>query len=132
MKKLTTYNDFKKEIEKLSKELAVQEDNCAKKGLSFDEMIEQTRELRIKIYELSQEMRLVQAPTLEFGKEWKGDYYTIEEFIENCKDDTFTDDEGYGYYATETGKSDIKIYPSDVIDNKIRTDFSHVIWFPKE
>ena len=41
------------------------------------------------------------------------------------------DSDGYGYYATESAKSDVHIMPSDVIENIIRDDFSHVIWFNK-
>ena len=56
MKQLTTYSDYKKEIEKIKKELISQEDECAKKGLSFDEMIEETKELRYKISEYSRKL----------------------------------------------------------------------------
>lgn len=129
MKKLATYSDYKNEFEKLKRQLSAQEDECAKKSLSYDEMIEQTKEIRYKLSEYSQEMRLLQEPEMVFDKQWKGDYYTLEEFIQICKNEEITDADGYGYYATENGKSNIIIYPSDVLDNKIRHDFSHIVWF---
>ena len=42
-----------------------------------------------------------------------------------------TDEDGYGYYATETAKSSIMIKPSDVVYDMLRTDFTHVLWFSK-
>jgi len=132
MKKLTTYKDYKKEQEKLTNQLHSKEDECAQKGLSFDEMIKETSDIRIQLYQISQEMRLLQEPTMTFDKQWKGEYYTLEEFIRTCELNGFTDEDGYGYYATEKGKSDIPIYPSDVLDEKVRTDFTHVIWFDSQ
>jgi len=132
MKKLTTYSDYKKEFEKLNKELLLQEDECAKNGLSFDEMFEKTKDIRIQLFKISQEMRLVQEPTMVFDKQWNGEYYTLEEFVRTCEMNGFTDEDGCGYYATENGKSNIPIYPSDVLDDKVRNDFSHVIWFETE
>lgn len=129
MGQLKTYQDYKNEYEKLLKKVKEQEDECAKKGISFEDMIAQTTDNRIQLSKISQEMRLLQDPVMQFGKQWKGEYYTLEEFVRTCEMDGFTDDDGFGYYATEKGKSDILIYPSDVIDGKVRTDFSHVIWF---
>lgn len=131
MKELKTYQDFKRKKEKLEKKLFDEEDKCAKEGLSFDSMLEQTKNLREQIFEMSQQMRLKQDPTIVFDKQWKGNLMTIEEFVEDCKNGSLIDSDGYGYYATEIGKSDILIYPSDVIEDKFRKDFSHVIWFNK-
>ena len=126
-----TYEKLKSEYDQASKRLSDREEEFAKNGVEFDEMIEKTKSLRLKINEISREMRLLQSPTLEFGKEWKGDLMTLEEFIEECNNGILIDYDGFGYYATETGKSDIKIYPSDISMNKYRKDFSHVIWFNK-
>lgn len=129
MKKTETYQDLKKEKEKLEKALLREEDDCARRGIEFQKMIEQTIDLRKKINKLSQQMRLLQEPSIVFDKEWKGDWMKINDFIVKCKNEQLDDSDGYGYYATENGKSNIKIFPSDVIDEKVRTDFSHVIWF---
>lgn len=53
----------------------------------------------------------------------------IEEFIEYCNDGVFIDYDGYGKYVIENKMSDITIYPSDVKMNKVRKDFTHVMWF---
>ena len=42
-----------------------------------------------------------------------------------------TDDDGYGKYASEKAVSNIEIYPSDILANKVRTDFSHIAWYNK-
>lgn len=131
MEREKKYQDYKKENEKLQEKLKIEEDECAKKQIPFDEMVEQTKEIRLKILKNQQEMRLLQEPTMVFDKKWKGEYYTLEEFIRTCELGGFNDEDGYGYYATELGKSDILIYPSDVLDDKVRKDFSHVIWFDR-
>ena len=83
------------------------------------------------LYFIDKHKRLRQDPIVEYGKEWKGDTYTLEEFKKMAKSKILTDEDGYGYYATESAKSDVEIYPSDVLENLIREDFSHVIWFNK-
>ena len=125
------YKEYKKELDSIKEELIREEDKCAADGLSYDEMIDKTRELRTKAAELDMNMRLIQSPTLQFGKNWNGDLMTIEEFINRCKNDLFTDNDGLGRYATETGVSDIYIYPSDVLSDMYRKDFSHVLWLNK-
>jgi hypothetical protein len=54
---------------------------------------------------------------------------TVEEFKNEVENGLFIDDDGYGYYATETTKSDIYVYPSDFTENIYRDDFTHIIWF---
>ena len=46
-------------------------------------------------------------------------------------DGDITDDDGYGKYASEKAVSNIEIYPSDILANKVRTDFSHIAWYNK-
>lgn len=125
------YKEYKKELEDIEKDILREEDKCASEGLSYDEMIDKTRELREKASELDMNMRLIQPPTVQFGKKWNGDLMTIEEFINRCKNELFTDYDGYGRYATETGVSDVYIRPSDVLNNLYRKDFSHVLWLNK-
>ena len=74
-------------------------------------------------------MRLKKDATVEFGKNWDGDTYTLDEFISRVNGGAFIDDDGYGYYATDNGKSDITVYPSDIKENIYRNDFTHIIWF---
>lgn len=126
-----TYKELQQEFDRLLKKVQDKEDDCAKKGMPFEDMIQQTSNERNNLIDISQQMRLIQEPVLEFGKTWKGDIIPFDNFKQMCQNKTIVDSDGYGYYATETAKSNIEIYPSDIIENKYRTDFSHVIWFNK-
>lgn len=126
------FEKLKAEYEKLSKRLTDRENECAKSGVEFDDMVEKTKNIRLKMLDISRDMRLIQEPEIEFGKEWKGETLTMEDFIAGCKDETYIDLDGFGYYASEFGKSDIMIYPSDIMLGKYRKDFSHVIWFERD
>lgn len=101
------------------------------KGLSYEEFCNQSRNVKEKLYFIGKYKRLKQDPTVEYGKEWQGETIELENFIKLAKSGSIEDSDGYGYYATETSKSDILIMPSDVKENLIREDFSHVIWFEK-
>ena len=76
------------------------------------------------------------------------DIMTIEAWIEYVNDGSFIDDDGHGCLATEYEKTNLRVYPSYVFDNKIiyvRQGFSekisicekdiehltHVIWYNK-
>ena len=60
------------------------------------------------------------------------DHMPIETFISSCKiGPLFTDDDGFGYYATEDKQSNIKVYPSDIMSGNYRKDFTHVVWYNK-
>ena len=56
---------------------------------------------------------------------------TLADFIEGCESGCLIDDDGIGYYGTETKESDLEICPSDVTDGDYRTDFTHVYWYNK-
>lgn len=58
-----------------------------------------------------------------------GDKMTLQDFVESCEYGGFIDYDGFGYYATETQESSIKISPSDVTNNKYRKDFPYIIWY---
>lgn len=60
-----------------------------------------------------------------------GDLMTMEDFVESCKDFSFLDEDGTGYYATATQKSNKPINPSDVMGETYDKSFSHVVWFNK-
>ena len=78
---------------------------------------------------LESELRLIETPKYFDPIESNDDVYTLKEFIEMCKDGDFIDSDGFGEYAFEDKKSDIKIYPSDAMNSKIRKDFTHVVWY---
>ena len=125
---LNEYKELIKENEKLTKEITQKEDECAKEGLSWEQMFEKTKDLRIKFTLNDRKARLIQEPSMQFGKKWNGKFYTLNEFINEVKKEFLTDDNGVGRYATETGVSDIYVYPSDIFDDIYRKDFSHVLW----
>jgi hypothetical protein len=83
-----------------------------------------------KIQKLSREKRLLMIPEFEDVPNY-GDMMTLNEFIKNCKSGGFIDSDGYGNYIRDDKMSDINIYPSDIRENKYRTDFTHIVWFNK-
>lgn len=106
-------------------------DDCLSKQLSFDEYEKSAKDVLEKLYFIDKYRKLKANPVVEYGKEWKGETMTFTEFRERCADGYFVDDDGYGYYATIDGKSNIIIKPSDVTEDICRSDFTHVIWFNK-
>lgn len=62
------------------------------------------------------------------GKFGEDDVYTVEEFIECCKDGSFIDDDGWGYPVKDK-KADrgVIIYPSIV--HLIPEDATHIVWY---
>lgn len=131
MGKEKTYKELVKEYEHLSTQLKDAEEQCAKKGVDWDEMLKETNEIRVKLLLNDQQQRLIKDPTMQFGKTWNGELIPIEEFVRICQNELYSDNDGYGRYATEKGVSDVAIYPSDILDDKYRKDFSHVMWFNK-
>lgn len=126
-----TLKEIEKEIDSLHQIITDKEDECAKNGMAFEEMIEKTKDLRKKMFLLSKEKRLLQDPEIKTGRKWKGRFLTIEAFIEMSRNGELTDDDGNGYYATNGGVSDVMILPSDIIVDKYRKDFNMVLWFNK-
>ena len=126
-----TYKELVKEEDELAEEFDLMLDNCAKEGLSYFEFCDRAKDVKEKLYFVSKYRRLKQNPTIEYGKEWLGDTFTLENFIELVNDGLFIDSDGYGYYATEDAKSDVYIYPSDIKEGLYRSDFTHIIWFNK-
>jgi len=126
-----TYEELIREEGRLEERRKDIEDECLKEGKSFSEYCERAHDILERLYFISKYKRVKQEPVIEYGKEWNGDMYTIEEFKEMCQKRALIDDDGYGNYATETSKSDVEILPSDVTENIIRTDFPYVIWFNK-
>ena len=113
------YEELKREAKKIEKKIMDAEDALAKEGVSFEEMVEKTREDRIELFKLSKEMRLIQDPGFQPKKKWKGKFMTMENFIKMCNEEHITDEDGY----------DIKIFPSDIMAEMYRKDFTEIIWF---
>ena len=133
------YSEFKDksnaELERLAKRYENERDrimdDCLSKHLPFDEYEKVAKDILEKLYFIDKYMKLRSNPVVEYGKTWKGETMTIEEFKERCRSGYFIDDDGHGYYATAEGKSNIQISPSDVMEDLCRDDFTHVIWFNK-
>ena len=123
------YNDLVRESKKIEKKIKEDEENLAKEGVSFEDMIEKTREDRIKLFKLSKEMRLIQDPGFQSKKKWKGKFMTMENFIKMCNEENITDEDGYGFYANGKMVTDIKIFPSDIMAEMYRKDFAEILWF---
>lgn len=124
-----TYEELVKEEERLYDRYNEMSDECANEGLSYKDFCKRAKDVKEQLYFIGKYMRLKKSPTVEYGKEWKGDLYTLERFIDLVKNGGFIDDDGFGYYATDDVKSDITIYPSDIMENIYRKDFTHIIWF---
>ena len=58
-----------------------------------------------------------------------GDLMTLKEFIDCVRGGGFIDYDGHGSYATETECSNLTVRPSDILTEKYRKDFTHVMWF---
>lgn len=58
------------------------------------------------------------------------EHLTLQEFIGACNSGAFTDDDGIGYYATETEQTNLDILPSDT-GGFLNTDYTHVVWYNK-
>ena len=125
-----TYAQFKEEYRQLEVENMEMEDQCAKDGLSWQEMLVKTRDIKEQMADIDKKMRKIQEPSLIYNKKWKGKKILLEDFISASVAKELTDTTGEGYYATETAKTDIRIYPSDIIQNIYRTDFPYVLWIP--
>lgn len=124
-----TYDELGREYDRMAEQYNDIFENSAKEGLKYDAFCEKAHDVKEKMYFILKYMNLKKDPTVEYGKEWQGTTYPIDKFKDMCKNGTFVDEDGYGYYATETTKSDVKIIPSDVLEDLARTDFTHVIWF---
>ena len=126
-----TYAQYKEEYRQLEIDNTEQEEQCAKDGLTWQEMLIKTREIKDRMAEIDKKMRKIQEPSLTYNKKWKGKKLLLEDFIISAVAKEITDTSGEGYYASETAKTDVRVYPSDIIENIYRTDFPYVIWIEK-
>ena len=58
-----------------------------------------------------------------------GRVYGLTQFVEGCLAGLFTDVDGEGYYATATHVSDVAAVPSHIVQNEVRNEFTHVVWY---
>lgn len=54
--------------------------------------------------------------------------WDIDDFIRYCKNYDIKDEDGYGYYSDGTYEYNI-VLPSDVVKNKINTNYNYVVWY---
>jgi hypothetical protein len=127
-----TYAQWKQEYGRLEIENTEKEDQCAKDGDSWQEMLIKTREVKEKMAYADKMMRKLQEPTLTYNKKWKGKKMELEDFVAASVSKEIIDTDGEGYYATETAKTDVLVRPSDIAENIYRTDFPYVLWIPKQ
>jgi len=59
-----------------------------------------------------------------------GDLFTVREFMCSVESGLFIDNDGIGYYATDTQMSDLEAIPSQ-FNPDIDPIFTHVMWFNK-
>ena len=90
-----TYKELEFKKEKLIEERSSIMNDCARDNLSYSEFMEKARKVSEEIYFINKIIRLKQIPTMEYGKTWKGDTITIENFINDCKNGKYTDDDGF-------------------------------------
>lgn len=126
---MTYIDQLKEEYDKLTKEIEAKMTECASRGDSWEKYKDSSRELLVKRMKLSQEIRLIEVPEITYGKEYVGNKIPIEKFTEMAKSGLIKNNDGYGYYATENSVSNISVYPTDFLDDKYRTDFTHILWF---
>ena len=124
-----TYEELSKKYNSLREEATKEMDKCAREGLPWEQCVEKLKDKSVELHDIGLQMRLLQQPTITYGKNYRGTLVPIDDFVEKSKNGVYRDSDGYGMYATETSISDIKIYPSDT---EVRKDFSHVVWFRVE
>lgn len=129
-----SYNELIFDRNRLEEKYSQIETECLKDNLSYAEFCNKAHDVKEKMFIVDKLIRLKEDPVVTYGKEWSGKLYEIEKFKELCgeNEQILTDEDGIGYYATETSKSNIIVKPSDfAYENMIRKDFTHVLWFNK-
>lgn len=78
--------------------------------------------------EIGRYLRMNRPPRFEPIPDY-GEVMTLADFIKRVEGGWFIDYDGYGHYVREGQDSRIEIYPSDVKNKAVRTDFDTIIWF---
>ena len=91
----------------------------------------------LKLHPISRELHMTETDYKleDFSRDENGDIIgdlmPVGEFWQCCEYSMFTDNDGEGFYATDTQESDIPAIPSEIVDENFRTDFPNVIWYNK-
>ena len=109
-------------------ELADIEEKCIQEGLPYEEMVKKTLDLRKELTLIDRNIRLLKEPVVTMGKKWAGHFMLFDDFISLSLSGEMTDKDGYGFYATQTSVSNIRVYPSDIVNGIYRDDFNCVLW----
>ena len=128
-----TFNELISERDRLEEKYSQIETDCLKDNLSFAEFCNKAHDVKDKLIVVDKFIRMKEDPIMTYGKEWSGTLYEINKFKEMCDEEhkLLTDEDGFGYYATENAKSNIMVKPSDFVYDLVRNDFTHVLWFNK-
>ena len=119
------------EMEKLASIMDNKREQYLKEGKPYNEY-EDAVEYENNLYDkYSRQRRVLLEPKMEDLESWDNDIYTLSSFKSMCKSGGFIDYDGSGVYSDGIQKSDIAIYPSDIIAGNYRKDFTHVIWYNK-
>lgn len=124
-----TYNNLVTEYNSINAKINTIQDECIQKNAPWEEFVNKTRELKEKQFEIGRDMRLLENPAYEVAKKWNGTLLTMQKFVESAKNGLINDLSATFYYATKKDKTNIRIYPSDALAEKIRTDFDYVLRF---
>ena len=74
----------------------------------------------------------INPPEIKYSKISKyGDLFTLKEFQEDCFTHGIMDSDGCGLYCVDGKETNVDASPSDIMMGKIRTEFTHVVWFNK-
>lgn len=123
------YNEITKQVQKLTEQINNIQDECIKNNSPWNEFVNKTRQLKEEQFELYRDLRLLENPAYEIAKKWNGTLLPIQKFVESSENGLINDLTATFYYATKKDKTNIRIFPSDVIAHKIRNDFEYVLRF---
>lgn len=121
------YNKLTEKYNMLCEAYEDKERECSKSGLSWDDFVNETRSLKTSIFELEKEIRKVQPIGYEVAEKWNGKIIPLEDFVKDAKDGVITDTTAIYYYSDGNTKTDVRLYPSDVLSDMVRDDLTHVI-----
>lgn len=128
----SSYEELEREYNRVTVKYHDKQEESLKKGLTWDEFCVKAKDEKKAMYFIDKYMRLKMVPTISFNEEIHGEQFTLEEFKKICTESNlYTDSDGFGYYASDKGISDIKVYPSDFVEKIYREDFPNIIWYNK-
>lgn len=121
------FNKLTEKYNMLCEAYREKEKECSKSGLSWEDFVNETRALKTSIFELEKEIRKEQPIGYEVAKDWNGKIITLDEFINESKDGAINDATAVYYYSDGKTKTDVRVYPSDILAEIFRDDLSHVM-----